>query len=191
LLWQWRRTWVPFVRLSIYVLLAGLVTAGWYFALKVTGLGAYWPLWLGFVCTGTLLASLQFVKEAGSQKTTLARILVLGFVQGLALLPGLSRLATVFVTARWLGLPVRRAIRLTFAIQFPLLVAAGLRGLMVYYKCGQPYVLNIWVLLGMLLAMVSAYWVLICVIAMAHTRVLRWFAWYMIVPTVFTVLLGL
>ncbi len=71
------------------------------------------------------------------------------------------------------------------------MVAAGLRGLAVYCMSEQPYVLNIWVLLVMLLAMVGAYRLLICVIAMAHARVLRWFAWYMIVPTVFTVLLGL
>ena len=50
--------------------------------------------------------------------------MLLGAVQGVALLPGISRFAIVFACSRWLGFSCRRAFDVTFAVQLPLIAAA-------------------------------------------------------------------
>ncbi|MBT3903220.1 undecaprenyl-diphosphate phosphatase [bacterium] len=176
--------------MSFYLLLGGHVTAFWYFLFKYTNLTSFWPLWLGFMITGILLASLAWC-EVGTRRVNVWRVAVLGCVQGLALLPGVSRFATVFVVSRWLGLPIRRAVAITFALQFPLQMAAGLRGVYHFFGADCAYVLNIWMLLGMMLAIAGAYWLLWYMVVLAYTRRLYRFSWYMLMPIFFSMMLGL
>ncbi len=63
--------------------------------------------------------------------------LILGIVQGIALLPGVSRFAVVYASARWLGLPQPKAFEITWLVQWPLIFAACLQSIYVLWKAGQ------------------------------------------------------
>lgn len=52
---------------------------------------------------------------------------VLGVVQGLALLPGISRMATTYAAGRWLGLDHEFSFLLSLTMQFPLVLIALLK----------------------------------------------------------------
>jgi undecaprenyl-diphosphatase len=87
-------------------------------------------LLIGFCITAGLLALLLYKdsKTDPYEKLNLKKVLIIGFVQGLALLPGISRFASVYTTTRLLNLSPRRAFQFTFLIQFPLIVAGFLLG---------------------------------------------------------------
>ena len=67
--------------------------------------------------------------------------IVLGMVQGLALLPGISRFGSTFFAARWLGFSRSQAFEYSFLIQFPLLFAAIIKGF--YFVDGTFLRLNL------------------------------------------------
>jgi len=87
-------------------------------------------LLIGFCITAGLLALLLYKdsKTDPYENLNLKKVLIIGFVQGLALLPGISRFASVYTTTRLLNLSPRRAFQFTFLIQFPLIVAGFLLG---------------------------------------------------------------
>lgn len=92
------------------------------------------PTSIGFIVTGGLLLSLYFLPLARGfysygggaryEVLTLRKSVMLGVVQGLALLPGLSRFGAMYVAARWLKISPRRAFQISFLFQVPLLFAA-------------------------------------------------------------------
>ncbi|MCB0379048.1 MAG: undecaprenyl-diphosphate phosphatase [Bdellovibrionales bacterium] len=51
---------------------------------------------------------------------------LIGIVQGLAVLPGISRSGSTIVTALWMGVPAREASRFSFLISVPAIMGAGL-----------------------------------------------------------------
>lgn len=120
---------------------------------QLTFVSSGWTLLIGFIITTGLLLSLVvldrkiFNKKAPAlaptqspaQPSTLSptqpthKILsyssavIIGLTQGCALIiPGLSRFASTYVIARWLGITPRRALQFSFLIQFPLIACAFL-----------------------------------------------------------------
>ncbi len=123
-------------------------------------------------------------RQAGSNYFSIS--LILGLTQAFAVLPGISRLGSTFVVARWLGFTPRRAFQTSLLMQFPLIVAAffvhGLgKGM---YQALQGYD---W--LVMALATLVAY----ALLKVAYTAALQkrfwWFGVYMIVPIVLVITL--
>jgi len=115
--------WFQTLKFFFFIFLADLVTAIFFvgFMLFKT---TWFPLGVGFLCSAVALFSLYFVKKGGEPALGLKEALVLGVMQGLALFPGVSRFAFVFVAARWLGFSCKRAFDITFAVQLPLIAAA-------------------------------------------------------------------
>ncbi len=129
------------------VIVADLVTSIFYFVIKIWAkkfcchLGPNFLLG-GFILTMLLLFSLKIRKtlsfatakiaslEVSSQFSrgsfTLKTAIILGAVQGCALLPGISRFASTYVAGCWLNLSPRRAFQISFLIHLPLIVAAFL-----------------------------------------------------------------
>ena len=95
-------------------------------------------LWGGFFITSIALLSLLLLRRrtAYYSLTPLGAI-VLGLVQALSLLAGISRFATTYVAARWLGLRPDRALQLSFCAHVPLTLGGLLLGL---YKGGAHMV---------------------------------------------------
>jgi undecaprenyl-diphosphatase len=82
------------------------------------------PLGVGLCITAAALYSLRF-STTRTNSFGYTQALMLGIAQGLALLPGISRFALVYTTARWLGINHRRAFEITWLVEFPLIIAAS------------------------------------------------------------------
>lgn len=165
--------------LIICCVLADTITVFFYYLWKAVGTD-FFPLWFGFLCTTFLLFSLRWV----SQKTFKERLsfsdaLILGVAQGCALLPGVSRLATTFVTAVWLGYGPERSFRYSFLLQMPLLGAAcvqalwHLRHLETYGVLTEPKFYGV-----VFTATGISFCVLSIVFVMVKQKIVWWFAWY-------------
>lgn len=185
------RVWRMVVRLVLLVGITDVITFAWYVVVRHYQLSI--PLSLGFCITGIMLASLKFLRTVrpeliegrSSRSFGISDALVLGAVQGIALLPGISRLATTFVVARWLGYSGQRAFELTWMIQWPLIFAASLLG---FYQLHEAQALGDFLsfsfILAYLLAGLGAYAGLYAVQWCVDRDKVWWFAYYMIVPTV-------
>lgn len=80
------------------------------------------PISFGIISTAVALYSVQFCTQ-GTQRFDVIRAVILGIAQSIALLPGISRFATVYVTARFLGISHRRAFQITWLCAAPLFIA--------------------------------------------------------------------
>jgi len=185
------RVWRMVARLVFLVGITDVITFAWYVVVRHYQLSI--PLSLGFCVTGIMLASLKFLNSACPSNNSarsrrsfgISDALVLGAVQGIALLPGISRLATTFVVARWLGYSSRRAFELTWMIQWPLIFAASLLG---FYQLHESHAMSDFLssrfIFAYLLAGVGAYAGLYAVQWCVDRDKVWWFAYYMLVPTV-------
>ncbi len=88
------------------------------------------PLLAGcmFPVTGALLLLLAWVKpgERDYVQLTYGQVLVIGFAQALALLPGVSRSGTTIVAGSLLGLKRQSAATFSFLLAIPVIAGAGL-----------------------------------------------------------------
>ena len=153
-------------------------TVAWYFLFEKVGTG-WFPLWIGFFVTSAVLASLKFCKKRLGSKWNFVNALVIGSVQGLSLLPGISRLASSFAAARWVGIAPRRAIQISLLIQFPLIALGTVKGFVGVLKYGQvSSLLHPWFFLTMMVASTGAFLLLRLVASFAVTNRLWVFAPY-------------
>jgi undecaprenyl-diphosphatase len=87
------------------------------------------PLWIGFLITGLVLLSLFFCNTTDRFSSwNYKNSIILGSVQSLALLPGISRFGTTFVVGRWLGFSARKSFELSFLIEWPISFFATFKG---------------------------------------------------------------
>jgi undecaprenyl pyrophosphate phosphatase UppP len=110
-------------------------------------------------------------------------MILLGCVQGLSLLPGVSRLAATYVCARWLAICPRRSFEISWLIAWPLMSAAFLQSLCfivmkkMSYLFFAPKTVSL-LLIGTLISFFIFRWV-----AKQMYKQRLWpFALYMIVP---------
>src|SRR5579872_6148497 len=118
-----KRCWRIILEIAARVALADLITTILFLGFKSIDTHRF-PLGIGFAITALALGSLRFAPANNRTRLTLAGAALLGLVQGLALLPGISRMATTFAAARWLGLRGYRAFQFSLLIQWPLIAAA-------------------------------------------------------------------
>jgi undecaprenyl-diphosphatase len=190
--WRWRTT---IFRLCLYAGVADVCTAVGYFFLQAACV-SWFPLWIGFCITGIALYSVRYMRSRGHAMHTSAlvdmkKICVLGVVQGIAVLPGVSRLGITYAVGLLLGLSPRKSFAVSCMIQFPLIVAGFCYGL-VYARTDVQivYVVTHITPIGLLMAAsLVAYYVLKCVQKSAWHGTWWKMAYYMIVPTVGALLL--
>lgn len=145
---------IPLLKKIIFLgVITDTITVAMYVLTKIYDI-TWFPLPLGFLITALLLYSLKFVPNNRVGRTwDLVSAILLGCVQGLALLPGISRFASTFVVARWYGIRSERAFELSFLIEFPISVAGGLLGIFYMHQHGlMSILLNV----PMLVVMLSA-----------------------------------
>ncbi|WP_172683958.1 undecaprenyl-diphosphate phosphatase [Desulfosarcina cetonica] len=78
------------------------------------------------IVTGTLLWLTRRIRGQGRPvaRTTVKDALVIGIVQGLAILPGISRSGSTIATALFLGVDRKLAGRYSFLLSIPAIVGA-------------------------------------------------------------------
>lgn len=167
-------------KIIFYVMISTIIALFFYFVVHIQDYPL--PLGIGFLITAIAAFSLRWCKE-GTQSFTFFSALVLGVVQSIALLPGISRLGMTYAVARWLGISSRRAFEISFLIQTPLIGAAFGRSTYIFIKYNLlTQVLNLPILLVMLSA-TGAAWYGLKITAYSATHRLWWyFAVYMSIP---------
>jgi undecaprenyl-diphosphatase len=112
------------------MILAGTVPTG-VLGLVIKGFSATvfssLPLVGAMLCvTAGLLLATAWVPGGRDQKITLPKALLIGLIQGVAVLPGLSRSGSTIVLALFLGMSRERAARFSFLLSIPAIAGASL-----------------------------------------------------------------
>lgn len=144
------------------------------------------PLAFGFFITQMALLSTKFYKEKKDISIwSWKNGMIVGFIQGCALFPGVSRFATTVAMLQYLGYSSKNSFSISFLIQWPLIVAGSLKG---FFALKDPLVLktilNVPFLVIMIFSAIIAY-ALLCFIQKVIDKKMFWsFSIYMFVPIV-------
>lgn len=140
-------------------------------------------LFVGFSLTGVLLYSLRWCKKNNDNQLTVYKGIVLGIMQGCALLPGISRFATVYTTSCWLGFSPRYAFLVTWFVQAPLIGAAVAKTVCFSSLSAQGALLcTPYACIVLCAATVVGYYALAASYTLALRNRLWLCAYYMIIP---------
>ncbi len=170
--------------------LADIITSAFYVLFHCTIIKSFFSLSLGFIITSLLLLSLYWCSSTQRAIFNWRMALLLGMVQGIALLPGISRLASTYVAARWLGLPSNKAFEVSWLIAFPLMLAAWANSLrLIVFKQQALFLLSWQVLFVMAVAAIASYVLLKWSAQLAYKNEWWRFGIYMLVPIVISILL--
>lgn len=141
------------------------------------------PLFIGFIVTGFLLASLYWCRENDAQKKFgITQALWLGLIQGCAFVPGVSRFGLMYASLRWYGYDAQRSFQFAWWLQLPLLAGASLLSLIGYEEHALLDASFIAIIIG---SSVMAYICLWGMYILAVQHRLWIIAWYMIIPVAF------
>lgn len=139
---------------------------------------------IGLSITAVLLYSLRWItRKQNNDALTVHSAFIIGIAQGCALLPGISRFATVYTVCNWLKMSSARAFYMTWLIQAPLIVAAVCKTILFKNISAElTFLVQKKTLCVCILATVIAYYALAKSYEWAiHNRLWRC-AYYMIIP---------
>lgn len=191
LLRHMRRVRVLILRLFFTAVVADCMTAIFYFVLPYTSLSQMSPT-IGLAITaGALLSTHRVILNptfatahldtSSKNNSWLTRAVIIGIAQGIALLPGISRMGITYATAQWMGLRSYRAMALSLLVQLPLIGAGCLKGLYGLYKTGElvHYMTVSWLLIYTF-ATISAYVMLCFTMGVAQRQKMWLFGIYIV-----------
>jgi len=119
----------PDFRFGLLIVAGSLPTALLGLFLKdlvTTRLGTVEAVGLALLATGLMLATLGRRGEAGRTSPNLRDALIIGVIQGIAVIPGLSRSGWTIGAGLWLGLERETAARYSFLLSVPAILGATL-----------------------------------------------------------------
>lgn len=171
------------------LLFADFVTVFIYFGLKFFYF-TFFPLWLGFLFTSLFIFSTYLIpilkkhnNETDLFSLSLLKAGMIGFAQGLALLPGISRLGVLYSTGVWFGLKPRASFAFSLAVAVPIFAAGSFKGFIQIYSSQEIFELvSFTKIFTTFLALVGAYYLLVWVSHLAQKGKLWWFGVYLILP---------
>ncbi len=182
ILFHWKRTWRIILRLIFFTGFVDIITALFFLFFRYFSITI--PLYLGFGITGLVLFSLRFCSLSLPQTYTKSLACLLGIVQGISLLPGISRFAVVFTTLRWMRFSPKKSFVICWMVQWPLIFAASALSIstMILYPSLSffiTYQLIVCMFAASLLSLIGLYFVYYLI----ENNKLWWFSIYMIVLT--------
>jgi undecaprenyl-diphosphatase len=169
------------VRLCVLIIVGSVPTAllGLLFKAGAEHIfGAVWVVGLMLLVTGALLWGTRYAAPIGREllKTRSKDALVIGLVQGMAIIPGISRSGATIATALFLGIDREVAGRFSFLLSIPAILGALVLGLDAEELKTSISVEMI--LLGSLIAAVVGYLALKVLLGLVRRGQLSWFAPY-------------
>lgn len=184
-----RSTYVKIIRPALFVLIADLMTVMWWYSdiANHCFIRVHF-LMIGFILTALMLYGTKFLHGQKNVTWNFYDAIILGFFQGFALLPGVSRFATTFFIGKCLGYSNNNSFALSFLIQMPLVLAAFCKGMLavVTEPMLMRQVFDFWMLFGIVGMSFLSYQLLKIVgYVIEHNR-MWYFAWYMILPIMIT-----
>ena len=175
----WRCRFI-IAKLLSYIFVSTAIALAFYFVFHIQDWAL--PLGIGFLITACTAFSLRRCPQ-GTGSLTLSSSFIVGVVQAVALLPGISRLGTTYAVSRWLGISNRRSFEISFLIQAPLILAAFAKSALVLMNehcLGQ--ILNLPIVLVMMMATGAAWYGLRLSAYTAIHNYWWYFALYMMLP---------
>jgi undecaprenyl-diphosphatase len=168
-------------KLLVLVLFADLVTAICF--LIVREKRKHFPLWLGFMCTMGILFAIRSLGCGGHLKITALQAAGIGLAQGVALLPGISRLAMTYTVGCLLGLAPAVAFMFSLAIQLPLIAGAVAKACYkVIDQREEKFPISIVGICAVILSSCAAYGMLEIIFSLMVKHATGFLAWYMLIP---------
>lgn len=146
------------------------------------------PLWVGFSITTALLLSVYVCQKRKLFSPTIVpwQALAIGITQGIALLPGISRLGITYVTGRWLGLTSRMSFLFSLTIAWPIMTADFLKELITAQSFIPGVTISLVACLGV--GMLLSYAGLLIMNHIVNKEKVWAFGWYMMVPLMIALL---
>ena len=149
------------------------------------------PLAFGFMMTAILLWNIQFMcPKKDLNMWSWKNGIIVGLMQGCALLPGISRFGMTMATLQWLGYSGRLAFSISFLLQWPLIVAGSIKGLCALQD--GSILQTMWSVpffMAMLIAGCIAYAILYGVGKIIDNNQLWKFSYYMVIPIIVALLI--
>jgi len=144
---------------------------------------SWFPVGIGFLISSLFLLSLWFCNKEIYHTMTLKKALLIGAIQGVALLPGISRFGTTFVAGCWLGLTPKKSFEFSFIILWPLIFFGFLKSLIAFSKVGfviqGVYLFDYNLLLSVVISSIISYFVLRFVYWLALSHKLWYFSFFL------------
>ncbi|MEJ2638063.1 MAG: undecaprenyl-diphosphate phosphatase [Desulfosarcinaceae bacterium] len=152
--------------------------------------GAVWVVGLMLLVTGTLLWCTRYTAPTGRDllKTHAKDALAIGVVQGMAIIPGISRSGSTIAAALFLGIDREVAGRYSFLLSVPAILGALVLGLDAEEL--QTTIPLEMILLGTLIAALVGYLALKLLLGLVRRGQLSWFAPYCWVLGVIALVVG-
>jgi len=185
-----KKLWIESIAPVIYFgFIADVVTL--FFWKSDCGKYLHLPLTAGFVITMSALLSLRWNNEKKDINLWSPKnAFIVGFIQGLALLPGISRFASTVAALCWCGYKQNDAVAISFLLQMPLLIAGSLLGVIQLHDSQILITIQSFsFLVTLLFAAIVSYLALSFVYNLAESRKLYIFSWYMVVPIALSLLI--
>lgn len=174
--------WYHLIYFWICIGIATLPTLFIYFCIHYWHCKLSLPLWIGFALSALLLFSTKYAPVGSS--ISLQSVLMVGIAQSIALFfPGLSRMATTYATACWLGSASSSAFALSIAFEVPLLCGAFLKIILLHPQCLSLYMRVDWastVLIAMAPAMIGLRYMIV----LADYHHLWYVSYYFVIPII-------
>ncbi len=203
-----KSTWLSLIQPLMFVGIADIITViFWACGIAENIFISRYFLPIGFMITASALYttrlrdslhSLTTPRQApgkllkGDDIWNFTNAIILGIVQGLSLLPGISRFASTYSAARFLcHYDNSTSFALSFLIQLPLIGAGFLKGLIALQKYPElmAKLFALPTLLVMVIASFISYGLLCLVGVMIQKNTLYYFAFYMIIPIIISLIL--
>lgn len=140
---------------------------------------------LGLLTTSILLFLFELKKKSFKKinEMSVADSIIIGIVQGIAIIPGISRSGSTISTAKLLGIDKETAAKYSFLLSLPAISGAFL--LQVKDAVEEGFVYEHYILLGFITAVISGYFSLKLLIWMIKKSNMYFFAVYCIVLAIF------
>ncbi len=149
-----------FWRPVLWLIVTDLVTFCCYLVIKQMRIP--FSLGLGFFITAIALFSTRYIHQSYAiEQWQLLHAVILGAAQGIALLPGISRLAFTTAVGYYLGYSLMDSFSLSWLILAPLMASASLKDLMQSLKSYNPaQLLNTNIVLTILISSIISWYAL-------------------------------
>lgn len=168
--------------LIISIVIIDTITVAIYYLFKKYTVS--WPLIFGMSITALVLLYTGSCSGISSDFTlSFLGAVFLGIAQGIALLPGISRLAFTTAAGCCLGLPLLHAFSISWLMYIPLMAAAIVKSIINLYSQGtHAQLLNWRICLVMLVSGILSWYVFTRVLFIILINKWWLFGWYMILP---------
>jgi undecaprenyl pyrophosphate phosphatase UppP len=188
---QWLAQPELFARIVIWVCILNAITVAFYYLFKKYSIS--WPLLFGMCITALVLFLTGTCTQIESNAIywSFTTALYFGIVQGIALLPGISRLAFTTAAGCCIGIPLLNSFYISWFMYVPLMIAAiGKSTINLYHKGTLRELLNWRTCLVMLVSGIISWYVFTRVLFLILINKWWLFGWYMLIPIGLWVLLS-